>query len=67
MSAGMSAPRQKSMQRPFFSQSPYRVGSGPPRPPISGGDAGGSAGDGPAWGSVGGTVSPMIRGSLAIR
>src|SRR5690606_25838458 len=26
---------QKSMQRPFFSQSPYRVGSGPSRPPYS--------------------------------
>jgi hypothetical protein len=26
---------QKSMQRPFFSQSPKRVGSGPSRPPIS--------------------------------
>jgi hypothetical protein len=27
---------QKSMQRPPFSQSPYRVGSGPLGPPISG-------------------------------
>lgn len=26
---------QKSMQRPAFSQSPKRVGSGPSRPPIS--------------------------------
>jgi hypothetical protein len=26
---------QKSMQRPFLSQSPNRVGSGPSRPPIS--------------------------------
>src|SRR2546427_588288 len=26
---------QKSMQRPFFSQSPYRTGSSPPRPPNS--------------------------------
>ncbi len=26
---------QKSMQRPCFSQSPYRVGSGPDGPPIS--------------------------------
>src|SRR5215470_16930130 len=34
------------MQRPFFSQSPKRVGSGPARPPISRGrvPAGGSAG-----------------------
>src|SRR5688572_8048246 len=28
------------MQRPFLSQSPKRVGSGPPRPPTSGGAAG---------------------------
>jgi hypothetical protein len=31
---------QKSMQRPLFSQSPKRVGSGPSRPPISRGLAG---------------------------
>jgi hypothetical protein len=30
---------QKSMQRPAFSQSPKRVGSGPSRPPISLGGA----------------------------
>jgi hypothetical protein len=28
------------MQRPAFSQSPYRVGSGPSRPPISRGGVG---------------------------
>jgi len=32
------------MQRPFFSQSPNRVGSGPEGPPISRGAAGGASG-----------------------
>jgi hypothetical protein len=33
----MPAPHQKSIQRPSFSQSPKRVGSGPCGPPISSG------------------------------
>jgi hypothetical protein len=33
--SGETAKPQKSMQRPPFSQSPKRVGSGPSRPPIS--------------------------------
>lgn len=59
---------QKSMQRPFFSQSPYRVGSGPSRPPISvraGGAVGFGHGDSAGAGAVGagsgaGGVWPMI-------
>src|SRR5690349_3485841 len=35
---------QKSMQRPFLSQSPYRVGSGPAGPPTSRGRAASSDG-----------------------
>jgi hypothetical protein len=36
----MPAPHQKSIQRPSFSQSPKRVGSGPCGPPISSGSGG---------------------------
>jgi len=38
-----AAPAQKSLTRPFRSQSPYRVGSGPCGPPTSGGKGGGGA------------------------
>ena len=38
----------KSMQRPALSQSPYRVGSGPSRPPISRGNVGWSGRGGAA-------------------
>lgn len=58
---------QKSMQRPFFSQSPKRVGSGPGRPPIS--RAGRSCLAGRiAAGSAGrtGAVSVLDRFSLII-
>ena len=63
------------MQRPAFSQSPNRVGSGPSRPPISRGSAGGcgdAGGRGPAlddaaegsiwwaWAATGGTPGPVV-------
>lgn len=59
--------RQKSVQRPLTSQSPYRVGSGPFGPPISvGRGAVGSVGasaDGGAGAGVGlvsvGPVMPL--------
>src|SRR3546814_18530786 len=54
---------QNSLQRPFFSQSPERVGSGPSRPPISG--AGVASGtDCSVFPGVGvWVVSPIIPGS----
>src|SRR5690606_8780778 len=56
------APRsgQKSMQRPFFSQSPYRVGSGPPRPPNSSG--GGVPARSPGLAVVASGTSPSATG-----
>ena len=57
---------QKSMQRPFFSQTPKRVGSGPLRPPISRGTAPDSgcwplpAAAGPSLGGAG-SISPAFR------
>src|SRR5690606_10591484 len=40
---GGASKAQKSTARPFFSQSPYRTGSGPSRPPSSRGISAGSA------------------------
>jgi hypothetical protein len=55
---------QKSMQRPAFSQSPYRVGSGPSRPPISrfapGAGGWGAAVDSAGVGGAGGGVSEAL-------
>jgi len=53
------SPSQKSVHRPLYSQSPYRVGSGPFGPPISRGF--GAAGRG-AWDGVGGRGSAGSRG-----
>src|SRR5690606_26178345 len=51
------------MQRPFFSQSPYRTGSRPSRPPISGGAPGASgAGSGAGSGTCLLVDSPIILG-----
>jgi len=45
------------MQRPFFSQSPKRVGSGPARPPISRGRAIEAAGGSAAAADTGATLA----------
>jgi len=50
------------MQRPAFSQSPNRVGSGPSRPPISRGRTGGGGGD--AW-DCGSTFGTGAEGTAA--
>jgi hypothetical protein len=50
-------PDQKSLTRPFRSQSPYRVGSGPFGPPISFGSLGAGAGFGSGGGTGFGSLS----------
>lgn len=62
--------RQKSMQRPFFSQSPYRVGSGPDvRPPISRGTTRVPAGRGVSegTGATGSGSGGLESGMRALR
>jgi hypothetical protein len=61
--SAMPAPRQKSMQRPNFSQSPKRVGSGPGGPPV------GAAGRGvlPAAGAAGDAAGDPNCASFAVR